>query len=55
MDAAYGKTAFASEAERVAFLFLRYQELTAPLAAAAAIKSKRGKSDRSVRSDRLVR
>ena len=31
VDAAYGKTAFKSEAERVAFLFERYQLLTAPL------------------------
>lgn len=31
VDAAYGKTAFKSEAERVAFLFERYQQLTAPL------------------------
>jgi hypothetical protein len=28
---AHGKTAFKSEAERVAFLFERYQQLTAPL------------------------
>jgi hypothetical protein len=32
VDAAYGKTAFKTEAERVAFLFERYQQLTAPLA-----------------------
>lgn len=31
VDAAYGKKSFASEAERVAFLFERYQALTAPL------------------------
>lgn len=31
VDAAYGKTVFKSEAERVAFLFERYQQLTAPL------------------------
>jgi hypothetical protein len=31
VDAAYGKTAFKTEAERVAFLFERYQQLTAPL------------------------
>ncbi|MBI5482988.1 MAG: class I SAM-dependent DNA methyltransferase, partial [Deltaproteobacteria bacterium] len=32
VDAAYGKTSFKTEAERVAFLFERYQQLTAPLA-----------------------
>jgi hypothetical protein len=32
VDAAYGKTGFKTEAERVAFLFQRYQQLTAPLA-----------------------
>jgi hypothetical protein len=32
LDAAYGKTTFKTEAERVAFLFERYQQLTAPLA-----------------------
>jgi hypothetical protein len=32
VDAAYGKTTFKTEAERVAFLFERYQNLTAPLA-----------------------
>jgi hypothetical protein len=31
VDAAYGKTAFKTEAERVAFLFERYQVLVAPL------------------------
>jgi hypothetical protein len=31
VDAAYGKTTFKSEAERVAFLFERYQQLTVPL------------------------
>lgn len=33
LDAAYGKTGFKSEAERVAFLFERYQQLAAPLVA----------------------
>ena len=42
VDAAYGRTAFATEAERVAFLFERYQQLTAPLALAAK-PAKRGK------------
>ena len=32
VDAAYGKTSFKTEAERVAFLFERYQQLTTPLA-----------------------
>lgn len=31
VDTAFGKTAFKTEAERVAFLFERYQELVAPL------------------------
>ena len=31
VDAAYGKQTFKTEAERVAFLFERYQVLTAPL------------------------
>jgi len=31
VDAAYGKTTFKTEAERVAFLFERYQHLTVPL------------------------
>ena len=31
VDAAYGKSAFASEAERVAFLFEQYQALTSLL------------------------
>ncbi len=35
VDAAYGKTIFKTEAERVAYLFERYQQLTAPLAVAA--------------------
>ena len=33
VDAAYGKKGFSSDAERVAFLFERYQELIAPLMA----------------------
>jgi hypothetical protein len=31
VDAAYGKTNFKTEAERVAFLFERYQQMSAPL------------------------
>ena len=38
VDAAYGKKSFASEAERVAFLFERYQTITSLLPAAAAKK-----------------
>lgn len=45
VDAAYDKTAFNSEAERVAFLFERYQQLTAPLANAV-----KGKPSRRARS-----
>ena len=43
VDAAYGKTTFKTEAERVAFLFERYQQLTAPLGFASEklAKSKR--------------
>lgn len=33
VDAAYGRKSFASEAERVAFLFARYQSLTSVLPA----------------------
>lgn len=33
VDAAYGKTKFASDAERVAFLFEQYQKLTSLLPA----------------------
>ncbi|TXI40078.1 MAG: class I SAM-dependent DNA methyltransferase, partial [Nitrosomonas sp.] len=38
VDAAYGKKSFASEAERVAFLFERYQAITSLLPAATARK-----------------
>ncbi len=38
VDAAYGKKSFASEAERVAFLFDRYQQLTSLLPTAPAKK-----------------
>lgn len=38
VDAAYGKKSFASEAERVAFLFERYQTITSLLPAAATRK-----------------
>ena len=41
VDAAYGRTGFKTEAERVAFLFERYQQLTAPLALAGDKKMKR--------------
>jgi len=39
VDAAYGKKSFASEAERVAFLFERYQAITSLLPAAADKKT----------------
>ena len=42
VDAAYGKTKFAGEAERVAFLFQRYEYLTTLLPTATK-KTKRGK------------
>ncbi len=38
VDAAYGKKSFASEAERVAYLFELYQQLTAPLMGVAGKK-----------------
>ena len=38
VDAAYGKKSFASEAERVAFLFERYQTITSLLPAATTRK-----------------
>ncbi len=41
VDAAYGKKSFASEAERVAFLFDRYQQLTSLLPAAPAKKTRK--------------
>jgi hypothetical protein len=42
VDATFGKTTFKTEAERVAFLFERYQLLTAPLALAGkAVKKKK--------------
>jgi hypothetical protein len=44
VDAAYGKTNFKTEAERVAFLFERYQQLTAPLALSEkVVKSQKGR------------
>jgi hypothetical protein len=36
VDSAYGKRSFANEAERVAYLFSRYQELTSLLPVAKA-------------------
>jgi hypothetical protein len=45
VDAAYGRKDFKTEAERVAFLFERYQALTAPLAAAAAKTKPRKRKD----------
>lgn len=42
VDAAYGKQSFKTEAERVAFLFERYQQLIAPLVGVET-KSKKGK------------
>lgn len=47
VDAAYGKTNFKTEAERVAFLFERYQEITSllPVEKAAKRKSPKRKDD----------
>lgn len=44
VDAAYGKKNFASEAERVALLFERYQAITSLLPAVSAKKSKKPQS-----------
>ncbi|QOW22644.1 class I SAM-dependent DNA methyltransferase [Novilysobacter avium] len=44
VDAAYGKRRFDSDAERVAFLFERYQQLTSLLPAAKPAKSPRRKT-----------
>ena len=41
VDTAYGKTGFKTEAERVAFLFERYQQLIAPLVAGESKSKKR--------------
>lgn len=41
VDAAYGKSVFKSEAERVAYLFERYQQLIAPLIPTAKAKRKK--------------
>ena len=41
VDKAYGKTGFKSDAERVAFLFQRYQALTSLLPAAAVKRSRK--------------
>lgn len=41
VDAAYGCRSFATEAERVAFLFERYQSLVAPLDLAPARRKRR--------------
>ncbi|MDP2784932.1 MAG: DUF559 domain-containing protein [Sulfurimicrobium sp.] len=43
VDAAYGKTGFKTEAERVAFLFERYQQLTSLLPTASSGKTRREK------------
>jgi hypothetical protein len=40
VDAAYGKTAFASEAERVAFLFTLYERLTTLFPSAPSKKTR---------------
>jgi len=45
VDAAYGKKSFASEAERVAFLFEEYQKLTAPLIGVEKKPKRKAKSD----------
>jgi hypothetical protein len=54
VDKAYGKTGFKSDAERVAFLFQRYQALTS-LLPTVPIKRGRRKADPSERDGSLVR
>jgi hypothetical protein len=44
VDKAYGKSAFASEMERVAFLFERYEALARPLLPPTPPKRKRRRS-----------
>lgn len=44
VDRAYGKTGFKSDAERVAFLFQRYQALTSLLPGTARKPKRRGRS-----------
>ena len=44
VDAAYGKRSFATEAERVAFLFDRYQQLTSLLPIAPTKKARKPKA-----------
>ncbi|MFP5428629.1 MAG: class I SAM-dependent DNA methyltransferase [Gammaproteobacteria bacterium] len=51
VDKAYGKTGFKSDAERVAFLFQRYQALTSLLPATAVKRSRKKKTDVSVHPD----
>ena len=46
VDMAYGRTAFATEAERVAFLFERYQQLTSLLPAEGVKRTKKRKPPR---------
>ena len=43
VDVAYGKTNFKTEAERVAFLFVRYKQLSAPLIPEESTKTKKVK------------
>lgn len=50
VDAAYGKTGFKTESERVAFLFERYQQLTAPL----VIREKTGKKKAKKTGDAVL-
>jgi hypothetical protein len=57
VDTAYGRREFKTEAERVAFLFERYQALTAPLDVAplGAIKPKRRSKPNAKISERKSR
>jgi hypothetical protein len=47
VDAAYGRIKFVSEADRVAFLFERYEELAAPLLSGTSAKKQRRQNTRA--------
>jgi hypothetical protein len=51
VDAAYGRRSFRNDAERVAFLFERYQTITSLLPAAAPRQGGRRQSSRQAPSD----
>ena len=46
MDRLYRRTGFASERERIEFMFSRYEKMRAPLGAAMVRKKRREKTSR---------